>query len=455
MTPHVKMRTRHPDHYRAALARALRLAPATLLLLTGGCMISETRPQPKLTAVQATREIPADQLLDVGVRLFNPGVSKEIEEHPEKGEKDRISPDIRKAEARYLPTLLRTTLEGTGEWGAVRVVPPKALMDVDVDGTIVESSGYTLTLDITVTDSTGRHWFTKRYTHEADTSAYREGTGKGRDPFQNIYVDIANDMLTFREKMAVPDLVAIPRTTRLRFGDDLAPAAFHDYLAKDKPREGKPEYRVVHLPADDDPVVERVDRMRQRDTAMIDTVSDHYGVFAEKLEDPYTGWRRSTYDEIEAEQKAKREATTRKLLGAGAILAGIAMPNVCGSSGSYGSYVCNSGEALARAAAVTGGVMAVISGFEKGKQAQIHTDAIKEITGSFQSEAAPAVIDVEGRTLKLTGSAEAQFTEWRRLLHDLYQEETGIVADPSSPDGRASAPGAASAVVAPPPKDPT
>src|SRR3974390_2000561 len=187
MTPHTTTRIRHPSRRRTTLARALRLAPAALLLLAGGCMVSETRPQPKLAAVQATREIPAEQLLDVGVRLFNPGVSKETEEPPEKGEKDRISPDIRKAEARYLPTLLRATLEGTGEWGAVRVVPPKALMDVDVDGTIVEPSGYPLSLDITVTDSTGRHWFTKRYTREADTSAYREGTGKGRDPFQNIY----------------------------------------------------------------------------------------------------------------------------------------------------------------------------------------------------------------------------------------------------------------------------
>ena len=423
-------------------------------------MVKETRPQPKLVAVQATHEIPADQLLDVGVRLFDPGVPKEIEEHPEKGEKPRISPDIRKAEARYMPTLLRATLEGTGEWGAVRVVPPKILMDVDVDGTIVESTGARLALDITVADSTGRRWFAKRYHREADTSAYRDGAGKGRDPFQNIYVEIANDMLAYRERLVAAELAAIPRTTRLRFGEDLAPAAFQDYLAKDRPHDGKPEYRVVRPPADDDPVVERVDKIRQRDAAMVDTVSEHYGVFADKLSDPYTGWRRSTYDEIEAEEKANREATTRKLLGVGAIVAGIAMPNLCGSNPTYGSYVCNAGETLARAAAVTGGVMAVISGFEKGKQAQIHTDAIKEISGSFQSEAAPAVVDVEGRTLKLTGSAEAQFAEWRQLLHDLYQEETGIVAGPASPDGRAGssaapAAGAAAPVAPPPPKDPT
>jgi hypothetical protein len=435
---------------RAALARTLRLAPLVLALCAAGCMVRETRPQPKLVAVQATREIPADQLLDVGVRLFDPGVPKEIEEHPEKGDKVRINPEIRKAEARYLPTLLRATLEATGQWGAVRVVPPKTLMDVDVDATIVESTGYRLALDVTVGDAAGRHWFSKRYQREADTSTYRDGAPKGRDPFQNVYVEIANDMLAYRDRLAAAELAAIPRIARLRFGDALAPAAFHDYLARDRARDGKPEYHVVRLPADDDPIVDRVDRIRQRDAAMVDTVSDHYGVFADKLADPYTGWRRSTYDEIDAEEKAKREATTRKLLGVGAIVAGIAMPNLCGNSPTYGNYVCNAGESVARAAAVTGGVMAVISGFEKGKQAEIHTNAIKEITGSFQSEAAPAVVDVEGRTLKLTGSAEAQFAEWRRLLHDLYQEETGIVAEPGSPDSGAAAPSAA-----PPPKDPT
>jgi hypothetical protein len=415
------------------------LGAAALLLATGGCVVKETRPQPKLTAIQATHEIPPDQLLDVGIRLFDPGVPKEIEEHPEKGEKERIIPDIRKSEARYLPTVLRATLEGTGEWGAVRVVPAKTLLDVDVDGKIVESTGQKLTLDISVADSTGRHWFSKRYSREADTSAYREGVGKGRDPFQNLYVDVANDMLAYREKLTTTDLVALPRTTRLRFGEDLAPAAFSDYLAKDKPRDGKPEYRIVRLPADDDPVVERVDRIRQRDAAMVDTVSDHYGVFADKISEPYLGWRRSTYEELEQEEQVNREATTRKLLGVGAILAGIAAPNVCSNSGSYGSYVCHSAESVARAAAIGGGVMAVISGFEKGKQAQIHTDAIKEMNGSFQSEAAPLVVDVEGRTLKLTGSAEAQYAEWRQLLHELYQEETGIVAGPASPDAAPAA----------------
>jgi hypothetical protein len=47
------------------------------------------------------------------------------------------------------------------------------------------------------------------------------------------------------------------------------------------------------------------------------------------------------------------------------------------------------------------------------------------MSDTFQSEVAPQVIDVEGRTLKLTGTAEEQYREWRKMLHDLYLEENG------------------------------
>ncbi|MCZ8129967.1 MAG: hypothetical protein O9284_01500 [Steroidobacteraceae bacterium] len=405
---------------------AARLAlAACLALFATGCMVQETRPLPKLTAVQATEEIPDEQLLDVGIRLFDPGLPEGIDENPELAEKEGIYPDIRRAEARYIPNVLRTTLEGTGHWGAVRVIPASVeVMDVMVDGTIVQSTGYSLALEVTVTDSTGRRWFQKRYEQVADTASYRDGPGRGRDPYQNVYVNLANDMLEYRKKLSSEDLVAVRRVSELRFAADLAPVAFKDYLEQSKTRDGK-LYRAVRLPAEGDPIVERVERIRSRDEGMIDTVSDHYASFAEKMSEPYAAWRRSTYDEIEAEQRLKRQATTRKVLGAAAVLGGILMPSNCAGN----DFDCRRIDSAARAAAVTGGVMAVMSGIQKGKEARMHTDALKEITSSFQGETTPMIVDVEGRTLKLTGTAEAQYAEWRKLLHELYQEETGLVGD--------------------------
>jgi hypothetical protein len=96
---------------------------------------------------------------------------------------------------------------------------------------------------------------------------------------------------------------------------------------------------------------------------------------------------------------------------------------------------------MARYGAVAGGVAAVISGYRKREEAKIHEESLKEISGSFESEAAPLVVDVEGRTLRLTGTAEEQYAEWRKLLHELYKEETGLVpAAPVAPavDAQAS-----------------
>jgi hypothetical protein len=51
---------------------------------------------------------------------------------------------------------------------------------------------------------------------------------------------------------------------------------------------------------------------------------------------------------------------------------------------------------------------------------------LKQLGESFQAEVQPMVVEVEGRTLQLKGTAEEQYTEWRRLLKELYENETGV-----------------------------
>jgi len=397
-------------------------------LIAGGC-VNEPRPLPVLQATQATTEIPADQLLDVGVHIFDPGVPKAVEEDPDLADKTRIYPEIRYAEARYVAMQLRDTLEGTGHWGAARVVPPSVnSFDVTVDGLIVESNGALLKVNVTVRDATGTTWYADReYEGRADTRAYKDGYNAGRDPFENVYVAIANDLLVARNASKPADLANIRRVSELRFAADFAPVAFSQYLEK----YGKTgEYKVLRLPAEDDVLVKRIGQIRERDYGMIDTVSENYAAFSERLEEPYLSWRRYTYDEIIAEEKLKSQARNRMILGAAAVAAAVLVPDSCNSSN------CARATDAARYGAMAGGVAAVISGYRKREEAKIHTESLKEISGSFQSEAAPLVVDVEGRTLRLTGTAEEQYAEWRRLLHELYREETGLV--PAAPAAEAT-----------------
>jgi hypothetical protein len=59
---------------------------------------------------------------------------------------------------------------------------------------------------------------------------------------------------------------------------------------------------------------------------------------------------------------------------------------------------------------------------------------LKELSESFQNEVAPQVVDVEGRMLKLTGTAEEQYREWRKLLHEMYVEDNGAADAPAPAD---------------------
>jgi hypothetical protein len=392
-------------------------------LALGGCVTAETKPIKKIEAKQATVHIPESELLDVGIRVFDPGIPKNLENDEEALAKKRIYPDLRRAEARYMPTLLRQTLEETAQWGAVRVIPNSAdFVDVIVTGQLVDSNGGFLSIDITAVDAAGRVWIKdKRYSSLVDLGAYKTTAAlKARDPFQNVYSEVANDLVVARDKLTSLDRENIRKVASLKFAADLAPDAMSGMTTVDK----NGIVQVARLPADGDPTLGRIERIRERDTAVVDTVNDYYASFAENMDDSYDSWRQTSFSELEKEMRARSSARTRTVLGAAALIAAIFAPNSCST---YDSCRINN---AARTAGTMGGIGAVLSGLKKYADARVHADALKELTQSFQAEVAPQVVEVEGHTLRLTGTAEDQYREWRKLLKQLYLEETGTAAAP-------------------------
>jgi len=413
-------------------------------LLASGCVVQDTRPLPKIAAVQATQQIPDNELLDVAIHEFDPGIPKELAGDEDALAKRRIYPDVRKAEAKMLPATLRTTLEASGQWGAVRVVPPSVqFVDVVVTGRIVISTGTDLALAVTARDSTGRVWFEdKVFKSPADIGSYKtEAALKARDPFQNVYSQIANDLVVARNKLPPADRREVRRVSELRFAQDLAPEAFAGYLQKD----AQGLVRLARLPADDDPLLQRVGRIRERDASVIDTVDGYNGNFTDNLRDSYGGWRRTSYDAIEKEEIARSQARTRAVLGAAAVLASIFVSGNCAAT----DYNCQRLESAARTAGAVGGTAAVLSGIKKFSDAKVAAQEVNELATSFQNEVAPQVVELEGRTLRLTGTAEEQYREWRRLLGEIYREESGGVTAAPLPAPAAGAPAAGSALPRP------
>jgi len=396
--------------------RELHFLLLTVLLLLTGCSTTAHRGVDGHVPIRkAVTETPEDQLLDVWIELFDPGKLPADAE-----EASGLSMNIREAEARYQPEQLRNTLEKTGYWGAVRVVPRGTEgSEVLVQGTILASDGEQLALAITARDAGGRKWFENTYRAEATPEDYEAAARSQREVFQSLYNSIANDLAQYRSTLVPADILAIRRVAEMRFATDLAPDAFGGYLQHDS--DGR--YRVRHLPARDDPMYRRVRAIRERDFLLIDTLDGHFDNFSREMQQPYFDWRKARTEEATALHEIERDALKRKLLGIAAIAGAIAIEASGRGNGATAGVL--------RDTMVLGGGYAIKSGFDKDSETQINRDAIEELGESFSSEAHPLVVEVEGETHELTGSAEVQYARWRALLKQIYASETGL---PGTPD---------------------
>jgi hypothetical protein len=393
-------------------SRYLLCFPLLLILLAGCSGIGTHRNVNNDEQVQKSEtEISEDQLLDVWIELFDPGALPD-----DKEEASGLSTEIREAEARYMPLQLRDTMEKTGYWGAVRVVPQGTEGgELLVRGVIVVSDGENLELAITALDASGREWFSSTYEAEVSVEAYQGAGQYGQEVFQALYNAIANDLAAHRATLAAEDIVNVRRVAALRFAADLAPDAFASYIQRGE--DGRAT--VMRLPALDDPMYRRVNAIRERDFLLIDTLNGHFDNFYHEMQDPYEQWRKTRGEELAAMREIQRQARNRKLAGAAAILGAIAIEVLGGDStrASTGSL---------RNVMIVGGAYAIKTGFDKDSETTIHRDAIEELGESFSSETRPLVVEVEGETHELTGSAEVQYSKWRALLKSIYASETGL-----------------------------
>ena len=379
-----------------------------LSLLTG--CVTETVKSTSVPVLDApVTPAPDAELPDVGVVILDPGISSVEDE-------EQVYPEVRRAEATFMATELADVLTEQGGWGAVRVVPDeRQFSDLLVRGTILQSDGEALELKIRVSDARGTVWLDKRYTGITSRYAYEQGTRTKQDPFLSVYRMIANDMLAVFQRLPADERTTIRRVAEMRFARDFANGAFADYLNEDP----SGQVTLRRLPSEEDPMLARVRGLRQRHYVFVDTLQGHYTGFSDDMYAPYQEWRKASYEETVALRELESEAQREMIAGGAAILAGI----VAQSSGS--SMTRSAG-----AVGVIGGGALLKRGLEKRAESNIHSLALEELGQSLDAEITPRVIELEDRTVRLTGNVEDQYDQWRELLADIYAAELAALEPP-------------------------
>lgn len=378
---------------------------ATLLASILGACASSTPPRPPgpqpvgSVTLQVQQGMPAElQMLDIGVQVFATQADPEEITLPGAA----IFAEIRNTETHYLPVALRHTLLTTNQWGIVRVLPDSdPSLDLLISGTILESTGADLLLQVRAVDSTGRVWLDKPYADIARTADYPDsipslrggGITDGPDPFADLHAAIANDLLAVRNTLGTSELARIQEVTRLRYAADLSPEAFAPYLETDTAGQ----LTLSRLPATNDPLLGHVADIQARHDVFIDTIDEYYEALYQDVKPRYDVWRQYSFEQVmDQRDNAERARNGDAVLG-------------------------------------TGSFEAISQNYNRYKWSKIFEQEFVALASGFVSETAPAVLELSRNVSGLTGPVEDLYAQWRVYLRGLYEIETQSQATGQTP----------------------
>jgi hypothetical protein len=330
----------------------------------------------------ALSELRDPAALNVSITVFDPGVPDDRSLHRDL----QIFPRIREVEAKFLPFVLRETLVGTGEWGAVRVVTePDSAAEVEISGSIIRSDGERLEVRVRAVDATGRLWFDRTFaSHLAQDGKQGDAdAGSGRP---GLYDEIAQSLRAARERLDGRALGRIIETSLLRYAIELAPSAFGQYLSEDE--DGT--FSIQRLPAQNDPMLDRIERIRLTEYVITDNVDAKFRELHQEIASTYALWREYRRKSLEYDrQNARRAEETR-------------------SDAARGSYE------------------AIKNLYDNYKWDRVTAQEQDRLAIAFNNEVGPVVDAMEARIEELEGWVDDKYTEWHRLLEELFEVETEL-----------------------------
>jgi len=384
--------------------------PLFFLLLMAGVSACSTQTVKSTTFTPIESDddgLVEEELLDIGIAIFEPG----LDDIPRNREELTFS-DVRMAETYFASYNLAGALQNSGNWGVVRVVPGDlSSSDLAITGTILQSDGETMRMQVHVKDSTGATWINKEYEEVVSKYSYDPRMRRSEDAFQGLFNKIANDLLAYKQRnISREEVLNIRTVSQIQFARDFAPQIFDDYVEED--RNGI--LQVKRLPAQNDPVINRIQDIRERDYLYVDALQDYYSNFVRQMETPYTEFRRMSYEEVMKMDKLAADSRRNMIMGVAAIIGGIAATQSNNAAAYWSSPVI-----------LASGGWLIKDAFSKGDERQMHVEALAELGNSLEMEIAPQTIELEQRTITLSGSVEAQYEQWRELLADIYANDIG------------------------------
>lgn len=288
--------------------------------------------------------------------------------------------EIRAAESSYMAYELRQTLESAAQFGPVRMLSaPSAGHELVIHSALVRSNSRHLTLAVRATDASGRNWIDDQYEHTASPEDYANGT----EPFAALYQHVTADLIGYRNRLTIAELKDVTELARLRRAATLAPSAFGGYV-----KESGGRYQINRLPAENDPLIARINRIADAQALFADAVDPNFARFHKDMGPTYILWRKTLF-ESEQVMANYREKSARK----------------------------SARDKSAR------------SIYNELRELKLYQQTIRETMESFVFRMQPTRLEVNGEIMELGGTLSQQTQRWQEILNQLFAAELGLDTD--------------------------
>ncbi len=273
---------------------------------------------------------------------------------------------------------LREQLDKLDDFETVRVVPDaEPIADLIVQGRILESDGYSFAFSVHVTDATGASVLKQEY----------RGTTDGEEnTFRPVFAQAARDIASAQSALADADVRRIHDTAMLRYAERLAPSAFGGYLETGD--DGRIE--LVRLPSRDDPMLGRIERVRQTEFVVDDTIDEKFAELNREVSSVYRIWREYRRQNVDYQAENRRRADFDNE-----------------------EYPQASFERFRR----------LYNLYKWDRQTVQEQD---QLALAFDNEVSPILKQIELRVAELETFVDSKNAEWYRLLEALFEVESGL-----------------------------
>ena len=311
--------------------------------------------------------------LDLGIR-----VSSEIP--IQSGTKAEAS--FRKTEAQLLASKQRSVFEESGQWGVVRLYPEYSVIpELMLELIVLESDGRELSIRATLTAVSGDVLLAETY---LDRSASANLASEPEDPFADLFHRIHRDVAVAVSQHPKSSHY-LDTLSFLRYAQQLVPEAFSGYLTSNSG-----QWQLLREPSDQDPMYARIAKLRDYELLFVDTIDEQLSGAFRDIDVAYRLWLQASKEQLDWLERRRSR--------------GLNVTNFSDDS-TYARH------------------QAVYAAYRSLK---IHEQELFELVLDLESESRSTALEIEDNVVKLEGTLEQQYREWRETLAKIIQLENAF-----------------------------